>query len=602
MAAGTAPGSRTGDTTPLVGQNAATWGRRRCTWPRVRTIMGTGGATRAHASPHRRLRLPVRLRELRARRAERQRRVAVPAADGLAERLRAPSSTATPAASGSAPTDVMVPAARRYLPGHDDPRDELGDADRLDHRARRPADRAVAPRATSCRRRTGGRRPTTTPSTSCCAPSAASTARCRSSMECAPVFDYGRSPAQLGLPPAGLPRRGRRRAAGVGLPAAPDHRHAPRLRGPAGDRAHAAEGGRQTVRRAVVERARRRRPPSTTRTARLDVDGASLAALARPRPVPRPPVARAPRAQRAHAQGPDVRADRGARRGGDDVAARDARRRAQLGLPLHLDPRLDARAVGALHARLRLGGGRLLLLHRRRRRALRRSCRSCTASTARGTSSEQVLDHLAGYGGSRPVRIGNGAFDQQQHDVWGAVLDSVYIHTSSRGPPRRPALADPVAGSSRRRSSTGASPTAGCGRSAAKPKHFTSSKVMCWVAADRGARLARIREQHRARRARGRRPPTRSTPTSARTASTSAASSPSTTGRRRSTPRSCWCRWSASCRPTTRGSRDRPRDRRRADRRRPRAALPGRGDRRRPVRRGGHVHDLLVLAGVGARR
>ena len=48
------------------------------------------------------------------------------------------------------------------------------------------------------------------------------------------------------------------------------------------------------------------------------------------------------------------------------------------------------------------------------------------------TLDEHVLDHLTGYEGAKPVRIGNGAFDQQQHDVWGAVLDSVYLHTRSR--------------------------------------------------------------------------------------------------------------------------------------------------------------------------
>jgi alpha,alpha-trehalase len=45
---------------------------------------------------------------------------------------------------------------------------------------------------------------------------------------------------------------------------------------------------------------------------------------------------------------------------------------------------------------------------------------------------EQELDHLSGYDHARPVRIGNGAYNQQQHDVWGAVLDSIYLHTRSR--------------------------------------------------------------------------------------------------------------------------------------------------------------------------
>src|SRR4051794_8429580 len=45
---------------------------------------------------------------------------------------------------------------------------------------------------------------------------------------------------------------------------------------------------------------------------------------------------------------------------------------------------------------------------------------------------EETLDHLSGYENARPVRIGNAAHDQDQHDVWGAVLDSVYLHTKSR--------------------------------------------------------------------------------------------------------------------------------------------------------------------------
>ena len=43
-----------------------------------------------------------------------------------------------------------------------------------------------------------------------------------------------------------------------------------------------------------------------------------------------------------------------------------------------------------------------------------------------------MLDHLSGYEGARPVRIGNDAYKQRQHDVWGALLDSVYLHTRSR--------------------------------------------------------------------------------------------------------------------------------------------------------------------------
>jgi GH15 family glucan-1,4-alpha-glucosidase len=107
---------------------------------------------------------------------------------------------------------------------------------------------------------------------------------------------------------------------------------------------------------------------------------------------------------------------------------------------------------------------------------------------------EETLDHLHGYDGARPVRIGNGAHNQRQHDVWGAVLDSVYIHTRSRD--RLDERIWPVL---KRQVETALErwrePDQGLWEVRGEPKHFTSSKVMCWVAADRGARLARVREE-----------------------------------------------------------------------------------------------------------
>ncbi|GAC1323784.1 MAG: glycoside hydrolase family 15 protein [Mycobacteriales bacterium] len=107
---------------------------------------------------------------------------------------------------------------------------------------------------------------------------------------------------------------------------------------------------------------------------------------------------------------------------------------------------------------------------------------------------EQVLDHLHGYDGARPVRIGNGAYNQRQHDVWGAVLDSVYLHTKSRD-----RLDDHIWPMLKQQVEAALThwrnPDRGIWEVRGEPKHFTSSKVMCWVAADRGARLARIREE-----------------------------------------------------------------------------------------------------------
>jgi GH15 family glucan-1,4-alpha-glucosidase len=106
---------------------------------------------------------------------------------------------------------------------------------------------------------------------------------------------------------------------------------------------------------------------------------------------------------------------------------------------------------------------------------------------------ESTLDHLSGYDGAQPVRIGNGAYDQEQHDVWGAILDSFYLHTKSRDHlPERiwPILVKQVDCALE----NWKKPDRGIWEVRGDPKHFTSSKLMCWVAADRGARLAEIRE------------------------------------------------------------------------------------------------------------
>ena len=67
------------------------------------------------------------------------------------------------------PSDIQVPGGAALPAGDDDPRDQLGLAGRLDHRAGRDAARAPGDTKTSARRSSAGRRPTTTPATSCCA-------------------------------------------------------------------------------------------------------------------------------------------------------------------------------------------------------------------------------------------------------------------------------------------------------------------------------------------------------------------------------------------------------------------------------------------------
>jgi GH15 family glucan-1,4-alpha-glucosidase len=114
-----------------------------------------------------------------------------------------------------------------------------------------------------------------------------------------------------------------------------------------------------------------------------------------------------------------------------------------------------------------------------------------------GVGGERQLDEheldLAGYEGARPVRIGNGAFSQKQHDVWGALLDSIYLHTKSRDE-----LPEDVWPVLERQVENAVEawhePDRGIWEVRGEPQHFVSSKVFCWVACDRGARLARLRD------------------------------------------------------------------------------------------------------------
>ena len=106
--------------------------------------------------------------------------------------------------------------------------------------------------------------------------------------------------------------------------------------------------------------------------------------------------------------------------------------------------------------------------------------------------TESTLDDLSGYAGARPVRIGNGAFDQRQNDVFGAVLDSILLHTRrSKRLPRR--LWPIVQAQAECATSVWREPDQGIWEARGKPQHYVSSKLMCWVALDRAAKLAEIR-------------------------------------------------------------------------------------------------------------
>jgi alpha,alpha-trehalase len=106
--------------------------------------------------------------------------------------------------------------------------------------------------------------------------------------------------------------------------------------------------------------------------------------------------------------------------------------------------------------------------------------------------TETTRDDLSGYAGARPVRVGNGAFDQRQNDVFGAVLDSMLLHTrrSERLPRRLWPLVQSQATCAEK---VWQQPDQGIWEARGAPQHYVSSKLMCWVAMDRAAKLAGIR-------------------------------------------------------------------------------------------------------------
>ena len=106
--------------------------------------------------------------------------------------------------------------------------------------------------------------------------------------------------------------------------------------------------------------------------------------------------------------------------------------------------------------------------------------------------AESTRDDLSGYAGARPVRIGNGAFDQRQNDVFGAVLASILLHTRrSQRLSRR--LWPIVESQAECATKVWREPDQGIWEARGAPQHYVSSKLMGWVALDRAARLAEIR-------------------------------------------------------------------------------------------------------------
>ena len=257
-----------------------------------------------------------------------------------------------------------------------------------------------------------------------------------------------------------------------------------RARGRAG-RLRAALGRGRATARAPAD-ARARSPPASTTSSRRwrsweaehDVyEG-------------RAPRARA--AQRARAEGPDLPAD-----GRDRRRADEPRCRRRVGGERNWDYRfswirdssltLEALYIGACSdeaeefvsfmtssAGGRASGGSLQIMYGIR---------------GEHDLSERELTHLRGWRDSRPVRVGNGAWNQTQLDVYGELLNALHVYHERLGelhPEIQAFVADLADTAARRWRET----DSGIWEMRGEPRHHLSSKVLCWTALDRAVKLA----------------------------------------------------------------------------------------------------------------
>jgi GH15 family glucan-1,4-alpha-glucosidase len=113
--------------------------------------------------------------------------------------------------------------------------------------------------------------------------------------------------------------------------------------------------------------------------------------------------------------------------------------------------------------------------------------------------TEHELDHLEGFGGARPVRVGNAAWTQLQLDVPGEILDAAWVLRDDLDGAFAPDLARFLAGLADATAARWHEPDSGIWEGREGERQYLPSKVMCWVALDRAVRLAGRLGEHGAR-------------------------------------------------------------------------------------------------------
>jgi GH15 family glucan-1,4-alpha-glucosidase len=111
--------------------------------------------------------------------------------------------------------------------------------------------------------------------------------------------------------------------------------------------------------------------------------------------------------------------------------------------------------------------------------------------------TERILDHLSGYHGSRPVRKGNAAYNQEQHDIFGVVMDVIHqdLMLRQRTPEALDRIWTQVRSIARNVSAAWKEPDRGIWEIRGEKRHFVFSKVLCWVALDRAIKIAVLLEK-----------------------------------------------------------------------------------------------------------